>query len=109
MGQVRTVNGFSRRNWFLGVETGLDYYGYRSFPLLLSVSRGLPIDKQNGLFLYANAGTNVPFYLPPSCPAGRNLTFRGGPAWGTGLGYAWKLLPRAAGPYCSPPGIALRN
>lgn len=90
-GQVRTLNGFSRSNWFLGVETGLDYYGFSSIPLLLSVARDLPIDKGNGLFFYANAGTNVPFYLPPKLSGGPNVKFRGGPAWGAGLGYAWKL------------------
>jgi len=91
-GQLRTVNGFYGRGWFLGLETGLDYYGFRSIPLLLSVSRDLPLDRRNGLFLYADAGANLPWYVRPPLYSGMPVSkFHGGPAWGAGLGYEWKL------------------
>jgi hypothetical protein len=96
-GQLLTVNGFYRRGWFLGLETGLDYYGFRSIPLLLSVSRDLPLDKRKGLFLYADAGANTPWYVRPQQYSGMPVSkFHGGPAWGTGLGYEWKLTARGS-------------
>ncbi|HTI93851.1 MAG TPA: hypothetical protein VL727_24830 [Puia sp.] len=96
-GQLRTVNGFYRRGWFLGLGTGLDYYGFRSIPLLLSVSRDLPLDKRNGLFVYADAGANIPWYVRPQLYIGMPPTrFHAGPAWGAGLGYAWNLSARGS-------------
>lgn len=54
---LQTVNGLQRRNLFIGVGAGLDYYRYRSVPLFLQAMKYFG-KSNNQFFLYANAGAH---------------------------------------------------
>ena len=93
--QVQTVNGVYRGPWFVGAGAGLDGYRLLSMPLFLSVSREISLGKREGLFLFANGGTNIPLRnqsipgYPYDAPMGN--AWHPGLFMNAGLGYEWKL------------------
>lgn len=57
---VQTINGVIVNEWFVGVGTGIDYYGSRGIPLFIDVRRNLK-GKTGVPFLYADAGVHFPW------------------------------------------------
>ncbi|HTR29345.1 MAG TPA: hypothetical protein VMH27_08740 [Puia sp.] len=93
-GILGTVNGVAWGPWFTGLGASVDYYRFRSVPLFLSVTRDISLGRRDRLYLYANGGTNVPWYTRPNMGDNNAVvssTFQGGAYWGGGLGYLWKL------------------
>ena len=92
-GQFGTINGASKRSWFLGMGVGMDYYRFRSLPLFLSVTKELMPGK-NGFFVSLDAGVNFPIYHRPDGYYDNSFSssrFLPGLYWSTGLGYKIKL------------------
>ncbi|WP_132055128.1 hypothetical protein [Pseudocnuella soli] len=54
---VQTIHGVSYRGWALGAGVGIDGYRVRSVPVLLHLSRALPI-RRIPVFVYAEGGPN---------------------------------------------------
>lgn len=54
---LQSIGGFSARNLFAGVGTGLDYYLYRSIPLFVDLRYEWG-KRSNKLFAYADGGIN---------------------------------------------------
>lgn len=91
---LKTVNGVAWRSWFAGLGASVDYYRFRSVPLFVSVSRDIALGRKDGLYLYAEGGTNAPWYTRPGTGENNAIissTFHGGAYWGGGIGYLWKL------------------
>lgn len=55
---LQSVNGFQKKDWFLGIGVGLDYYYYRTVPFFADV-RYLFGKKKNKFFAYADVGINM--------------------------------------------------
>ena len=55
--QLQTVNGARYKSWFAGVGVGLDYYRYRSIPLLLDLRKEFG-KSANKVFVYTDLGMN---------------------------------------------------
>ena len=55
---LQTVNGFQKKNWFLGIGVGLDYYYYRTAPVFADARYSFG-KKKNNFFAYADAGINI--------------------------------------------------
>jgi hypothetical protein len=93
--QLQTVNGVYRGPWFVGAGVGLDWYRLLSMPLFLSVTREISFGKREGLFLFANGGTNIPLRntLIPAYPYDAPSDNKWHPALylNAGFGYEWKL------------------
>jgi hypothetical protein len=53
----QTVNGFQKKNLFLGIGAGLDGYRYTSFPVFAD-ARIYAGHRPSAFFLYADAGVN---------------------------------------------------
>jgi hypothetical protein len=93
-GILQTVNGVARGPWFAGLGASVDYYRFRSVPLFVSVTREVALGRRDWLYLYADGGTNVPWYTRPQTGDNNAIissTFRGGEYWAGGIGYLWKL------------------
>lgn len=54
---LQTVNGFQKKNFFLGIGLGLDYYIYRSVPLFADFRYDFGKGK-NKFFAYTDGGIN---------------------------------------------------
>lgn len=54
---LQSVNGFQKKNWFLGIGVGLDYYYYRTVPVFADVRYSFG-EKKNKFFAYADGGMN---------------------------------------------------
>lgn len=57
---LQSINGVRYQGWFAGVGAGLDYYYQRSVPLFVDL-RKLIFPAKTPLFVYADAGVNVPW------------------------------------------------
>lgn len=92
-GRAQTINGLYKGPWFLGLGAGLDYYRFRSVPLFLSVTRGLPaFSRKSGLFVHLDGGIDLPWYdRPRTLYEWTSSTFHSGSYWSAGLGYRWRL------------------
>jgi hypothetical protein len=55
---LQSVNGFQKKNWFLGIGAGLDYYMYRTVPVFADVRYSFG-KKKNKFFAYADGGINI--------------------------------------------------
>lgn len=62
-GELHTVNGITRNNWFAGIGLGWDNYRISSFPLYASFAREWRLVK-NALFVGADGGANFSEYRP---------------------------------------------
>jgi len=62
---LQSVNGFQKKNLFVGLGVGLDYYIYRSVPLFGDVRYEFGKNK-NKLFVYADAGINFQWVEDPN-------------------------------------------
>jgi hypothetical protein len=91
---LETVNGVAWGPWFTGLGASVDFYRFRSVPLFLSVTRDISLGRRDGLYWYADGGTNVPWYSRPNTGENNAIvssTFHGGAYWGGGMGYLCKL------------------
>lgn len=96
-GALQSLNGLSYGNWFAGIGAGLDFYRYRSLPFFLDMRRTFALKNGNRLFVYADAGYNIP-WIKRKDPAyniwgwPNNLEYKhkytGGPYMDAGFGYA---------------------
>lgn len=57
--QAQTINGVQYRTWFAGLGVGLDYYYRLGIPLFVDVRKYI-LNSPGALFLYADAGVNLP-------------------------------------------------
>jgi hypothetical protein len=55
---LQSVNGFQKKNWFLGIGAGLDYYLYRTVPVFADLRYSFG-KKKNKFFAYADGGINI--------------------------------------------------
>jgi hypothetical protein len=55
---LQSINGFQKKNWFLGIGVGLDYYYYRTAPVFADVRYSFG-KKKNKFFAYADGGINI--------------------------------------------------
>jgi len=55
---LQSVNGFQKKNWFVGVGAGLDYYLYRTVPVFADVRYSFG-KKKNKPFAFVDAGVNI--------------------------------------------------
>ena len=55
---LQTINGWSYDKWFTGLGISFDSYGAQSTPIFIDVRR--TISRKENLFLYADAGLNIP-------------------------------------------------
>jgi len=53
-----SANGIHYKGWFAGVGTGIDYYQFRSIPLVLDIRKKI-LAKENTPFAYAAAGRHI--------------------------------------------------
>ena len=56
---LQTINGISYNKWNVGVGVSFDGYGSQSTPIFFDVRK--TITHNNSLFLYADAGVNIPW------------------------------------------------
>ncbi|HLI92547.1 MAG TPA: hypothetical protein VKU83_03015 [Puia sp.] len=89
--QVQAINGIAYGPWFLGAGAGLDYYRFRSVPLFLSAGRDLWLTKKEGLGLFLNGGTNLPWLQGGGSPNTGTITLSGGEYWSGGISYILRL------------------
>ena len=54
---LQSVNGFQKKNWFVGTGVGLDYYIHRSVPVFADVRYEFGKSK-NKFFAYTDCGVN---------------------------------------------------
>jgi hypothetical protein len=95
--EIQTVNGVAAGPWFLGAGAGIDYYRFRSVPLFVSATRDLTLSKKDGLLLFFDWGTNVPWYTVPAGDqywGSTTIKFHSGYYLNTGIGYLFKLDER---------------
>jgi len=91
---LQSVNGFQKKNWFVGVGVGLDYYVHRSVPLFADVRYEFGKGK-NKFFAYADGGINFEWVEDPSVngpifiwePTTNSNEFHNGIYTDAGLGY----------------------
>jgi hypothetical protein len=57
-GNLQSVNGFEKNNWFIGAGAAIDYYLYRTAPLFIDVRKAFG-EKRRKLFVYADGGWNI--------------------------------------------------
>lgn len=60
-GQVQLVAGMEKKQWNIGLGTGIDYYKVRTIPLFIDLRACL--GKARSLFAYADLGTNIAWPL----------------------------------------------
>lgn len=89
--QLQTINGVARGPWFLGAGAGLDYYRFRTVPMFLSASRDLWFNKRDGMALFLNGGTNLPWERGGGSPITGRSSYSGGQYWSGGASYVCKL------------------
>lgn len=56
---MQTFNGFTTKSWVHGIGFSIDNYGSRSSPIFLGTRKFL--SKANKMFVYADAGVNIPW------------------------------------------------
>ena len=91
---VQNTAGIAIKHSFVGVGAALDLYKYRSVPLYVDLRQNF--GKKKNLFLYGDAGFNLPWLTQPQ----KNGSFLGRPIRGTwyydaGAGYRIKLNTNA--------------
>jgi hypothetical protein len=59
--QLQTINGFTYKNWFAGLGTGIDWYYRRSIPAFVSVSKSFLKKESRSFFITAGGGVNFPW------------------------------------------------
>jgi hypothetical protein len=74
---LQSVNGFQKKNLFVGVGVGLDYYIHRSVPLFGDVRYEFGKGK-NKFFAYADAGVNFQWVEDPYFNDGPIFIWDGG-------------------------------
>ncbi|HEV2355048.1 MAG TPA: hypothetical protein VGR89_12445 [Puia sp.] len=89
--ELQTINGITKGQWFLGAGAGLNYYRFRSVPLLISVDRDVWLTKRDGLGLFLNGGTNLPWQQEGGSSGSSTIILSGGEFWSGGMSYILKL------------------
>lgn len=56
---MQTINGFSYKQWNVGLGVSFDSYGSQSTPIFIDIRRN--IFKNKNLFFYTDAGVNLPW------------------------------------------------
>jgi hypothetical protein len=94
---LQSVNGFQKKNWFLGIGVGLDYYYFRTVPVFADARYSFG-KKKNKLFVYADGGINIDWveeYAPGQIViwdgSGSNNEFFNGIYTDAGFGYLIKM------------------
>lgn len=88
---LQTVNGVQYKKWFAGIGAGYDAYYYKTIPLFLDVKRF--INKQNNIFVYGDAGYNIPWKnKPKEISSYSSFKFSGAFYGDIGVGYKTKFI-----------------
>jgi hypothetical protein len=85
---IQSINGIRLNTISIGAGVGLDYYIIRSVPVFLDVRKDL-FSKRQTPFVYANAGTNLPWDQQVNYY--EEVKVKGGLYYEAGLGYSWPL------------------
>lgn len=90
--QIQTINGFQVKKWFMGVGAGIDWYGYRSVPLFLSMNYDLKLSNRTFFFSF-DGGVNLPWTgtKNPGFTGPVDADFRTGLFTNSGIGYKLRL------------------
>ena len=84
-----SANGIHYKGWFMGVGTGIDYYQFRSIPLLLDIRKKI-LAKENTPFAYAAAGRHFTWQTKEAKAANR-FDLGGTLYYDVGVGYQLPL------------------
>ncbi len=93
-GSVLTTNCIAKKNWYTGISTGVDWYGLRTIPLLLSVHKAFGSNRHQP-FAYGNAGMG---FVWENNFSNRSYSYqyKNGFAGEAGLGYFINLKNKTA-------------
>jgi hypothetical protein len=92
--QVQTAAGLQYKTWFVGAGAGIDYYYLRSIPVFVSARK--LFQNRIPLFLYADAGWNIPWVKKDKTITWYTSDFKSGLYYDGGLGWQVKLSKRHA-------------
>lgn len=94
-GILQTVNGLDYKKWFAGIGAGYDSYYYKTIPLFVDARRF--INKQNNIFIYADAGYNFSWKnKPKEVSRYSSYNFSGGFYSDIGVGIKAKFIKKTS-------------
>jgi hypothetical protein len=87
--QVQAIASVPYKSWFAGIGGGLDYYYWRTVPLFVDVRK--TFSKPHALFLYGDAGWDLPWIKKSMGDSWYQQHFESGLYYDIGGGWNFKM------------------